>query len=173
LRNIVREIKPEFHRPVRVDRIPKMGSYEKIATEPKECAALAKRLGLGAVHSIKAEIRATPWRGGGIKLSGSVAADIEQTSVVSLETFRSVETFKVERYYLPEGSTLPGDESEEDIDVIHNGEIDLGEVVVETIVLDLDPYPRKPNEEFSGFEPEEEAVAPAKISPFAALKKPS
>jgi uncharacterized metal-binding protein YceD (DUF177 family) len=169
----MREPKSEFPRPVRVDRIPKMGSYEKIATEPKECAALAKRLGLVAVHSIKAEIRATPWRGGGIKLSGSVNADIEQTSVVSLEAFRSIETFEVERYYLSEGSTLPGDETDEDIDVIHNGEIDLGEVAVETIGLELDPYPRKPGEEFSGFGAEEEAVPPAKISPFAALKKPS
>jgi uncharacterized metal-binding protein YceD (DUF177 family) len=169
----MREPKSEFPRPVRVDRIPKMGSYEKIATEPKECTALAKRLGLVAVHSIKAEIRATPWRGGGIKLSGSVNADIEQTSVVSLEAFRSIETFEVERYYLSEGSTLPGDETDEDIDVIHNGEIDLGEVAVETIGLELDPYPRKPGEEFSGFGAEEEAVPPVKISPFAALKKPS
>jgi uncharacterized metal-binding protein YceD (DUF177 family) len=169
----MREPKSEFPRPVRVDRIPKMGSYEKIATEPKECPALAKRLGLGAVHSIRAEIRATPWRGGGIKLSGTVFADIEQTSVVSLEAFRSVETFEVERYYLAEGSTFPGDESDEDIDVIHNGEIDLGEVAVETIGLELDPYPRKRGEEFSGFEVADEPPEPAKISPFAALKKPS
>jgi uncharacterized metal-binding protein YceD (DUF177 family) len=167
----LREPKPEFSRPVRVDRIPKMGSYEKIATDQKECAALAKRLGLVGVHSVKAEIRATPWRGGGIKLAGSVIADIEQTSVVSLEAFRSTETFPVERYYLPEGSTLPGDE-EEDIDVIQNGEIDLGEVAVETIGLDLDPYPRKPGEAFSGFEVVVEQPV-AKISPFAVLKKPS
>jgi hypothetical protein len=171
VRAALREPKPEFSRPVRVDRIPKMGSYEKIASEPKEHPALAKRLGLVAVHSVKAEIRATPWRGGGIKLSGAVVADIEQTSVVSLESFRSTVTFDVLRYYLSEGSALPGD-GDEDIDVISNGEIDLGEVATETIGLELDPYPRKPGEEFSGFEVAGEAPV-AKVSPFAALKKPS
>ena len=40
-------------------------------------------------------------------------------------------------------------EDEDDADPIENGWIDLGEVVAETLALDLDPYPRKPGEAFA------------------------
>ena len=43
-----------------------------------------------------------------------VEADIDQVSVISLETFRSTVRFPVERYFLTHG----GGDSDEDIDVI-------------------------------------------------------
>ena len=79
---------PEFSRPLQVDRVPKAGSTEKIAAEPAELKALARRLKVPALHALSAELRATPWRGGGLKLEGHITADIEQVSVISVETFR-------------------------------------------------------------------------------------
>ena len=51
---------------------------------------------------------------------------------------------------------------------IDNGWIDLGEVVAETLALDLDPYPRKPGEAFPGHVEDDGAEAKAP-SPFAVL----
>ena len=66
---------PEFSRPLQTDRVPKLGSTEKIKAEPEEMKALARRLQIRALHALSAEIRATPWRGGGLKLEGHLTAD--------------------------------------------------------------------------------------------------
>lgn len=156
---------PEFSRPIEVARVSPLGSHEKIKADAKECAALAKRLLLPTVYEVSAVLLVKPWRGGGFKVTGEVTADVDQQSVISLETFRSEVHFPVERYFLTHG----GGEDDE-IDVIEDGVIDLGEIATETLGLELDPYPRKPGETFaSTSEPEEERPV-AKISPFAVLK---
>ena len=161
----MKDIVPEFSRPIEVARVSALGSHEKIVADEKECAALAKRLKVPAVYSVSAHLVLKPWRGGGYKVSGTVKVDLDQESVVSLEVFRSTETFEVERYFLPK----PDEASEEDIDVIQHGAIDIGEVAAETIGLDLDLYPRKPGEVFQDTNEESEETT-AKISPFAVLK---
>jgi len=157
----------EFSRPLQVDRVPKLGSTEKLSADPEELKALARRFKIPALHALTAEIRATPWRGGGMKLEGYITADMEQVSVVSLEPFRETVSVPLARYFLPHGAVVDN-EQEDDADPIDNGWIDLGEVVAETLALDLDPYPKKPGEAFPGHVEDdgEDAKVP---SPFAAL----
>ena len=157
----------EFSRPLQVDRVPKLGSTEKLAAEPEELKALAKRLNIPALYALSAEIRATPWRGGGMKLEGHITADLEQRSVISLEPFRETVSVPLARYFLPQGAVVDNDQ-EDDADPIDNGWIDLGEVVAETLALDLDPYPRKSGEAFPGHVDDDGAEAKAP-SPFAVL----
>lgn len=157
----------EFSRPLQVDRVPRAGSTEKIAAEPQELQALARRMKVPAIHSLSAELRATPWRGGGLKLEGHITADIEQLSVISLEPFRETVSVPMARYFLPPGAVVENEE-EDDADPIDNGWIDLGEAVAETLALDLDPYPRKPGEAFPGHIEDDGAVEKAP-SPFAVL----
>jgi uncharacterized metal-binding protein YceD (DUF177 family) len=158
----------EFSRPIEVSRIPKLGSHEKLNADKKECAALALRLMVPAIHALSAELKAKPWRGGGISVKGELKAELDQESVVSLEVFRETVRFPVERYFL---STPPGDElnAEEDIDQIVNGVIDLGEIVAETLALELDPYPRKSGEVFAS-DPVETEIVPDKPNPFNVLR---
>lgn len=160
----MKPIVPEFSRPVPVDRIPRDGSDEAIAADAKECAALARRLGIPAIHTLKATLRAEPWRGGGVKLTGLISAEVEQVSVISLEAFRQAIEIPVERYFLPPSQAALDEES--DADPIEAGHIDLGEVVAESLALDLDPYPRRPDEKFELSTAEDEA---AKASPFTVL----
>jgi uncharacterized metal-binding protein YceD (DUF177 family) len=159
----------EFSRPIELARIPKLGSYEKLEATPTECKALAKRLKLSTIHSLKAELKTKPWRGGGLKVTGELRAVVDQESVVSLEEFRSTVVFGVERYFLnvPSSEDL---ESDEDIDPIINGIVDLGEVVAETLALELDPYPRKAGEMFQAAAAVEAAPEPEKPNPFNVLK---
>lgn len=160
---------PEFSRPLQVDRVPKAGSMEKLRAEPEELKALAKRMKIPAIHALTADIRATPWRGGGLKLEGHLTAEIEQVSVISLEPFRETVSVPIARYYLPPGAVVENEE-EDDADPIENGWIDLGEVTAETLALDLDPYPRKPGEAFA--EHIEDEGEPVKAeSPFAVLAR--
>lgn len=162
-----RQSQIEFSRPLQVDRVPKLGSTEKLSAEPEELKALARRFKIPALHGLSAEIRATPWRGGGMKLEGHVTADLEQVSVISLEPFRETVAVPLARYFLPPGA-VADNEQEDDADPIDNGWIDLGEVAAETLALDLDPYPRKPGEAFPGHV-EADGEAAGAPSPFAVL----
>jgi uncharacterized metal-binding protein YceD (DUF177 family) len=164
--------KPEFSHPIIVDRVPRKGSHEVFAADVAECNALAKRFDLPAIYAIKAHLVATPWRGGGLRVNGSFEVDLEQISVVSLEIFRATKKFELERFYLPPKASIDG--VEEDADTIENGEVDLGELVAETVGLELDPYPRKPGEDYA--DPVVMANAAETeskpVSPFAKLAAP-
>jgi uncharacterized metal-binding protein YceD (DUF177 family) len=160
---------PELSRPLEVARVARLGSHEKITADDQECIALAKRLQVPKIYAVTAELKAKPWRGGGMKISGNAFLDIDQVSVVSLETFRSQIAVQVERYFLniPAGED---NQSDEDIDPIVNGIIDLGEVVVECIALELDPYPRMPGETFVAIIEDDPAQDEKKPNPFNVLK---
>jgi uncharacterized metal-binding protein YceD (DUF177 family) len=161
----------EFSRPLEVARVPKLGAHEKLQATDAECAALAKRLLVPKIHAIKAELKAQPWRGGGMKVSGQATIDLDQESVVSLELFRSTQVVALERFYL----NIKGEadvDSELEIDPIENGIIDLGELVAESVALELDPYPRMPGESFTPIiesDPAEDEKAP---NPFTVLQFP-
>lgn len=161
----------EFSRPIEVARVPKLGSNEKLVAAPAECLDLARRFMLPAVHSISATLQAKPWRGGGLKVWGEALVDMTRESVISLEEFRTTQTVAVERYYLNIKIEDESD-SELEIDPIENGFVDLGELVAETIALELDPYPRKPGEVFVSNEPAQPSLAPEKPNPFNVLKLP-
>ena len=136
----------EFSRPLLVDRVPRKGAHEHFKAEPAECGALARRFNLPVIHALAARLHATPWRGGGLKVTGIVEADLEQVSVISLEQFRSSVSFHVERYFLPPKDL--GDAVEDDAEPIVGGSVDLGELAAETLGLELEPYPRKPGEHY-------------------------
>ena len=136
-------IQPELSRPLAVDRVPRKGSHEHIVADAKECGARARRFSISVLHSLDARFLTVPWRGG-VKVTGKVIVDLELVSVVSLERFRKIETYSVLRYFLLPKHLV--DAVEDDADPIVDGLIDLGEIAAETLGLELDPYPRKPEE---------------------------
>lgn len=160
----------EFPRPIPVDRIPREGSTEIIEAEPKELAALATRLGVPALHSLTADLRAEPWRGGGLKVTGKYTVDLDRVCVVTLDQFRDTVEGPVERVYLPATALAAGDE--EDADHLVDGTADLGELVAETLVLNLDPYPRKPGAAFRGAEIGTETPS-SSFADLAMLRQPN
>jgi len=136
----------EFSRPLLVDRVPRKGSHEHLIADAAECEKLAARFAIPKLHKLSARLFMVPWRGGGMKVTGTVEADYELRSVVSLELFSSHGKFEVERYFLP--AEKLDENIEDDADPISNGILDLGEIVAETLGLEIDPYPRKPGETF-------------------------
>jgi uncharacterized metal-binding protein YceD (DUF177 family) len=163
----MKALEPEFSRPIEVSRIPIAGSMESIAADATEREAVARRLGLPAIAAIEADVVLSRWRGEGVKVMGRFVAEVEQVCVVTLDPFRARVSEPIERYFLP---SARGADLEADIDPLENGVIDLGELVVESLSLALDPYPRKPGVEFR--EPElETRVEERSASPFAALDR--
>ena len=162
----MKQVVYEFSRPLQVDRVPNLGSHERLAADEKECAALAKRFDLPRIHSLGGLLKVVPWRGGGLKITGTLNARVDQVSVISLETFTSDLEFAIERYFLSPRAGQPT--AEEDVDIIENGSVDLGEILAESMALELDPYPRREGEVFADIEEHPES---AKVSPFTGLSK--
>ncbi len=163
----------EFSRILEVADIPAAGLTCSIAANADEKLLVAARLGLPVIHELSANISAEGWPGDGLRLRGAVEADIEQICVVTLVSFREVRKIDFERCFLPdltgrtdETEVVIDPISEDEPDVIENGQIDIGELVVETLALALDPYPRIPDAEFA---PPESDEITDRSSPFAVL----
>ena len=163
----------EFSRLIPVDRVPDLGSREKLEANEEERAALATRFDLVSIQAFTGKMELKPWRKGGIRVTGRMEADVTQNCVVTLDPFDTHVTFEIERFFLGKtnaGATqvrdvesLEGDEP----DLIVDSSIDLGELAAEELGLALDPYPRKPGVEF-GSGPEPETTEKTR-QPFASL----
>ena len=150
-----------------------------VTADQHECTLVAKRLELVAIHDLTARLTLEPWRKGGWQVTGMVHADIEQLCVITAQEFRSTCSFDLDRHFLHESDHYdPAAEvvidplSDDEPDVIVEGRIDVGELVVEGLSLSLDPYPRMSGAEFKTTQTEAaQGEDEAKPSPFAVLAK--
>jgi uncharacterized metal-binding protein YceD (DUF177 family) len=156
-----------FSEPVRLHQI---GGGVKRTLEPDAAARgrIARALDLASLDQFLAEVQLVP-SPGGWRLTGRVRASLAQTCGITLEPL-PVEIDASFVVHLAEAVDADPDEivvtlEDESPDLIEEGQIDLGQYVVEQLALRLDPFPRKPGAEF--VQPPE----PAEISPFAVLKQ--
>jgi uncharacterized metal-binding protein YceD (DUF177 family) len=155
---------PELHRPVSLDRIGARGLDMTVDASAAECAALAERMKLPAVHAVSCTFHLIREDRDRVLARGHLKARVTQTCVVSLDAFEAdvEEVFQVR--FVPSGEESDDVDPESDDEIPYEGNlIDLGEAAAEQLGLALDPYPRKPGAALT--EPETEA----KPHPFAAL----
>jgi hypothetical protein len=134
----------ELSRRVAVERVTAGMAYA-VAADAAECAAVAARLMIPAVASLRCGWRLQPGPAGLVEGAGLLEAAVTQDCVVTLEPFESVvrEAFTV-RFVLA-GRESEDDDPDAPDEVVYDGvTIDLGEAAVEQLALALDPYPRKP-----------------------------
>lgn len=140
---------PEFSRMVQVSRLRAAGETIDIAASPAERAGVAVRLGLAAVDALTASVRLTPLGAGVVAAEGTIRARLTQTCVVSLDPFEQELEAPLRLVFRP-GSAADRaadqtvDPEAEDETPYEGGRFDLGEAVVETLALALDPWPRRP-----------------------------
>jgi uncharacterized metal-binding protein YceD (DUF177 family) len=146
---------------------------EREATE-SERQAIAEALGLLTLGRLTARYRIKALADAGYRLSGKVMGEVEQACIVTLDpvTSRIDAPFDVE--FRPQLDTVDSDEDASvlagpDIDVIERGTISVGRIVFETLSGALEPYPRRPDAEFTW--QDQHGDEPEKTSPFAALSK--
>jgi hypothetical protein len=167
---------PLIERHVKVDDI-KDGAEGLITATPSECRAITKMLDLIALERLVLTYRLRPEGGGRIGLTGTLAARMKQTCVVSLEPIEATLEVPVEWEFWPAASIAALDREAEDKDhalrdwpePIIDGKIDLGTVIYETLATALEPYPRREGAKLEWQAGPESEGQPE--GPFAALAR--
>ena len=164
-----------FRRTVSVSKIGDAGLKQTITARPEELQAIARYLELAGVKALKGEIALERWHGKGVQVTGSLVADVVQTCVVTLDPVDAHIEANFERQFLPPQKLKAAVKDEPDVFVDPTAddppeplghEIDLGEILIEELALNLDPYPRKAGVAYQG-----DANAEPQAKPFAVLAK--
>lgn len=157
-------MRPELSRPVTLDRIGAHSLDVTVDATQQECAALAKRMKLPAMHALSCKFHLVRESRDVVFALGHLHARITQTCIVSLDDFDSTvdETFRIR--FVPAGQESDDLDPEADDEIpFEASTIDLGEATAEQLGLALDPYPRMDGAALP--EPEAEPAA----HPFAGL----
>ena len=163
--------RPELSRPVGLDTLGEGERRMTIEADEGERAALARRFGLVAIGRLAAAF-ALSRRGEEVTMTGALSAAVTQSCVATDVPLAAALEEPFEIVFRPQPDA-PGedevelDDAEMDVVFYDGASIDVGEAVAETLLLNLDPYPRAPGAEqalrAAGVRSEEEA------GPFAAL----
>jgi uncharacterized metal-binding protein YceD (DUF177 family) len=161
---------------VRLDAVTSGGRSVTVAADAETLEQLAERLNVTSVQSMAAEVQVKRIRGG-LHVVGEARAQITQPCVVTLDPVVQVIAEPVDRVFMPASQRPrepePGSEVFVDLegddppDYFEGPELDLSELLIETIALAIDPYPRAPDATVDAEVLERERAA---SSPFAALK---
>lgn len=162
----------QLHRPVTVSRLNGPTTLEIVATD-EERARIAGDLELLEIERLAAEVALRPWRGEGVRVTGSVSGKVRQSCGVTLEPVVSQinETFDVRLH--PDASLGDGEgpmvidpEAPDPPELLSSDTLDVGQLVLEYFVLGVPAYPRASDATFDGPKDAEDDEP----SPFAALQ---
>lgn len=152
-------IEPEFSRVYEIGRLTDGESDLTFEATADEAAKLAKRFDLEDIGNLLAKLHLTVNASEGtIFLQGTIEAEIIKTCVVTLKPIPSQIVAPFTRRYLtteiqqdsPDELNLSED-SEYAPEPINEGILDFGEIIAEQLGLEIDPFPRSPGSEFTGF----------------------
>lgn len=172
---------PPFSYRVKVGHISHNPLEIRIEADDRERAGLARLWDIPGVEALTAELKLRRWKKDGVKVFGTVHAEVTQSCVVTLDPVHEVIDEEIDEIFVPEGSPLarlPANDQGEimidsdgpDLPEAFSGDtVDVGAVAAELVAMSLDPYPRKPGVEFGGHI-EGTAGDDARPSPFAVLK---
>lgn len=168
---------PIFDAVVRIDKLPAGGRSLSVEANEIERAAIAQAMDILSVEQFFATLTIVPMRGG-LRAQGQLRASVTQASVVSFEPVPETVFEEIDRVFLPaQGeaqSPAPGAEIYIDLenddfpDHIDGPEVDLSALLLETLALALDPYPRRPGESLDTLGV---SVNDVEESPFAKLAR--
>lgn len=161
---------------IRLDSMPAAGRDLVLVVDAADRLAIADRLGITAVEKLEVKLHAVRFRGG-MRVTGRLVATTVQPSVVSLEPVTQEIVEPIERVFLPGGEKAyagPADaeifvdlDGEDVPDHFEGNEADLSALIIETLSLALDPYPRQPGETVGALRDDGDTESDL---PFAGLK---
>jgi uncharacterized protein len=145
-----------------------------VATQ-NERTRIAEWLGIPEVKTLEAKVTLERWRVRGVRVTGSIYAQVVQSCVVTLEPVDETVGAEFEWHFMPEAPAKPAKRDLElqveelDVEVLESGKIDVGAIVAEELSLSLDPHPRKPEAILEAGAPGAGAPQEKRENPFAAL----
>ena len=136
---------------------PLPGDSVTVEASEAECAALAGRFSLPAVHNLRAEVT-LEMDGNSIIVRGNLTASFMQNCAVSGDEFAVSIDEPVLFRFVEAQDTLPDAEGNEEIEIELSDEdcdeieytgdtFDLGEAIAQSLGLAIDPYAEGPNAE--------------------------
>ena len=158
--------------PLAVSEVPETGRHIDLVADEGTRAALARLTGLADLPRLAASFDVTPHGRGGLHVVGRVSAKVGQTCVVTLEPIENDIDEAIDLVFAPASALPPLAGSEVELPVedapepLVGGQIDLGAIATEFLILAIDPYPRKPDAVFD----HEVTPSDPEDHPFAALK---
>ena len=161
---------------IRFDRLPASGRELEVTPDTGALAVMAELLKITAVEAFHASLTAVKLRGG-IRVQGRLTARIVQPSVVTFEPVSQDIDEPVDRLFVqgPDkphnpapGAEIFVDLEDEDFpDHVDGNEVDLSSLLIETLALAIDPYPRLPGESLENLGLD---LSDQEEGPFAGLK---
>ena len=113
-----------------------------VSTEAAERAAIALRIGVEELRSLEASVAVErSGRGGDVTLRGELTATVAQKSVTSGDLIVSDVTAPIDFWVVVSDGESDIDDDDRDVVETSDGMVDLGEIVVQTLSLEVDPYP--------------------------------
>ena len=138
------EFKPpplELSRPI--DVFSRRDSHA-VSAEAGERAAIALRIGVEELRSLEASVAVErSGRGGDVTLRGELTATVAQKSVTAAtgDLVVSDVTAPIDFWVVVSDGESDIDDDDRDVVETSDGMVDLGEIVVQTLSLEVDPYP--------------------------------
>ena len=182
----------EWSEPLNSEDIETTPMNVVVSPDDAQRLAIAKRLGVESLDSLNAEM--TVFRDPSnmiINISGKISATITQGCVVTLEPVKNEINADFEAWYTDPSDAVsfakakrerelqkqnveqPMLDEWEDPEPVVNGKIDLGELVIQHLSLNLNPYPRKEDAEYEHTDENQQQaskVGESYSNPFAKLK---
>jgi uncharacterized metal-binding protein YceD (DUF177 family) len=157
--------------PVAAEDVPETGERFEFVADADVRAAVARTAELRDLPRLEASFEVRRQGVGGLRVTGRVSATIGQNCVVTLEPLANEVDEEIDLLFAPPSLARKGGEddgalfgSRDNTEPLIDGQIDLGALATEFLVIGLDPYPRKPGAEF---QPPQDATPDE--GPFAAL----
>ena len=128
----------ELSRPVMV--LSRRESHEVVA-DARECEAVAARIGVEEVRSLEASVAVEKRGRDDVALLGELTATVAQKSVTTGDLVVSEVSAPLDVLVVVVVDGEDYDDDDRDVVATSDGVVDLGEIVVQTLSLEVDPYP--------------------------------
>ncbi|GHF29050.1 metal-binding protein [Kordiimonas sediminis] len=170
-----------FSKVIRASEVTSKPENFHITAKPEDLNAIKDRLLIVDIESLEATASVSAVKNSkGIEISGEIKSRLTQECVATGDPVQETVDSPFSLLLLPanEVEVLDAEEAYMDpdapeYDVLEGDDVDLGEVIVQTLAVTMEPYPRAEGVEISaadiaGLSVNEEAEG--KPNPFAALK---
>lgn len=137
-----------------VEDLPKTGFKLKLEATKDECKTLAEQMNVEHVNSFAAELLISQWRRGGVHIEGNFTTTLTQQCVISLDSFETSLDEKIDQKFFA-STKIPELGEKKEVEMIDNdmdppealvdGQLNIFDYLAETVLLQLDPYPKKPD----------------------------
>ena len=139
--------------PISISKLPSASDTIILKTDETTNDLLAQACAVDLINNLEAKFRFKRWRKHGVSVSCSFHAEIQQQCIATLVPVDSHLSESFERQFLPERSSdykmpeiIDGEmvlDPEADLpDIIEGDTINLWDVLIEEMILVIDPFPR-------------------------------